>query len=197
MHLNFFLLWIQPPSATFLFFLFLTLAGTLITGSIMKVLAGLIRRKDERGMEKSDPLLTGQKVNAIALTYKIKKDSFDNTLTSMHPKSVVLLKNWLRFDYVFMFFLYPFLFLLCLGISQYAIAGTDSYQDVLDIAKWLAIITWVLDMLENYFALRSIKKSTDSNVLLMRLFSASKWTTALAYTLLMLFAIYYVVSSGI
>lgn len=104
MHLNFFLLWIQIPSATFLFFLFLTLAGTLISGSILKVLAGLIRLKDERGMEKSDPQLTGQKVNAIALTYRIKKDNFDNTLSSMHPKSIVLFKNWLQFDYVFMLF---------------------------------------------------------------------------------------------
>jgi hypothetical protein len=197
MHLNFFLLWVQTPSATFLFFLFLTLAGTLISGSILRMLASLIRQKDERGMQKAHPELTGEKINAIALTWKIKTQAFEDTLNSMHPKSIVLLKNWLRFDYVFMLFLYPFLFLLCLGVSKYSTVDKNWYHGLLDTAKWLAIAIGILDMLENYFALRSIKKTTAGNVVFMSLFSTSKWTAAIAYTALFVIAIGYAIASNV
>lgn len=178
----------KPTPAWMLLILFLWLIGTVLTSKLMMVIASLVYEKDERGKLNGDPKLVGDRVRLISFSWRYKKDTFIKILETLPAKSVELAKQWFELDFLFMFFLYPFMFFLCLWLNNNA-SLHNNLGLILETAKWLTIGIFLLDVLENWFSLRSIKEQTGTNIFLMRLFSIVKWIAALTYIILLLIAI--------
>ncbi len=197
--------------------LFIFLFATFFLWKIMQVMGGMIREKDEKGISKnmkrkpvreqngdiikdSQPtditvaIQEGKCIALIPLTIKYDSIKFKAILDSMPPASINLLKKWLRLDFLFMFFLYPAMIFLSNWLVHCSLVRNEKiWCPFVAWCGWLALVTWVLDILENYFALQTIDNAVVDpgfceiekklNVIPMRLSSALKWCTAIVYAI--------------
>src|SRR4051812_38683829 len=153
------------PWVTALLFIFLL--GTLFTGMMMSGLASFVREKDESGIATGSKL-TGKTMPVVGCSFKYNAKEFKEKFLDIMPLgSIEVLKQWLRFDYYFMAFLYPFMFFLCIYISNYSFVANEEgewFCSFVESCKWLSLIIWVFDIFENRFSLLTITDLSDCNL---------------------------------
>lgn len=181
-------------------FTLLCFFGTIITTWVMKRTGALVCERDERVESKStdrihsetEKPLRGDAVQVISFTLKSPK-AFTKWMQRMPERSLLLLLKWLRFDFWFMFFLFPFLSLLTALLTRFTCLSQQTpWTDISAFLIALPLITGLTDVLENLFAISLIKRKENLHtpnrienvnalyVRLMQLFSILKWFGVLA-----------------
>jgi hypothetical protein len=190
-----FLINLENGCTWLLLFLFFFLFGTIITGRVMQGIASSIVRKSEIDINYCNSVKTRMPLIGFTMKYDSEKLK-DKFLGVMPTGSIALLRQWLRFDFLFMAFLYPFMLFVAWWLFRCSlICSLYSSCSSMHFCEFIPLIIWLFDILENFFALCSIENTSKINVAFMRIFSTSKWIVAIFYTapvLCMLIADFYV-----
>lgn len=161
------------------------LLGAIITRWILERMGMMIREKDEPETVyakyiydlESRPL-EGKKVRLRLFSFKDSKH-LTNWMNRMPERSILLLVRWLKFNYWFIFFFYPFLVFLVALLTHYT-----CFKAVYSESTWTASLIFIpvfaglMDVFENLLATWSIEGRAMLNnnyVNLMRVFSFLKW----------------------
>lgn len=168
------------PDSLLWWLLIVCLFGCLITGGAIIQISTFVTDKN------------GKRLSLLKLQGLTSAPKLQHHLSPLPQKALHMIRKSLVIDYAFM----PFLYLLMAGISCLLLRHAEHFdagwKQVLYILCWLPFVTWLLDILENAFALSIISNCRNefsnmnkSQVVLLSLSSVLKWLISLGWLLLM------------
>jgi hypothetical protein len=161
-------------------------AGTIVTGNIQVVISRFYTDRN------------GAPFTGMQMEFCFSLEQYRSLIARMDDKMKGSVRNTLKVDYLFMFFLYGMMIALAIYLPL-ALPDhiTDTWQHVFHAMIWITVVVWIFDILENILTAKNLTAFKHVRAFFQLVCTLIKWLAGVVYLLWLLSFVVGVVSAAI